>query len=79
MPGPQAEGHEVTDRQIIDTIKSHGIDAARLKACLDQKDNWGSMIHAFEYLTVLGVVCDAMMKDDVTQPTSPGTPTESTG
>ena len=45
---------------IIAKLKALGIDHKRLKGCLDAKDNWGDMIHAFEYLTVLGVVCDAM-------------------
>jgi hypothetical protein len=49
------------DNTIIERIKEFGIDATRLKACLDSKDHWGDMIHAFEYLTVCGVVCDAMV------------------
>jgi hypothetical protein len=54
----------MTDADIIGKIKSHGIDAARLKGALDARDNWGDMIHSFEFLTVLGVVCDAMVKED---------------
>lgn len=45
---------------IIERIKAAGIDADRLKAALDSKDNWGALVYSFEYLTVLGVVCDAM-------------------
>lgn len=29
-----------------------------LAAVIDKHDNWGGMVHAFEYLTVLGVVRD---------------------
>jgi hypothetical protein len=49
-----------TDATIIERIEALGVDADRLKTCLDSRDNWGGMVHAFEYLTVLGVVCDAM-------------------
>lgn len=53
----------MTDAQIIERIKAQGIDYKRLKSCLDGHDNWGKLVHSFEYLTVLGVVCDAMRKD----------------
>jgi hypothetical protein len=51
----------VADAEIIEAIQKLGVDAQRLKACLDGHDNWGKMVHAFEYLTVCGVVCDAML------------------
>jgi hypothetical protein len=56
-----------TDRAIIERVKALGVDADRLKDALDSRDNWGGMIHAFEYLTALGVLCDAMQaaKKDV--------------
>lgn len=54
----------MTDTDIIAKIKSQGIDAARLKGALDSKDNWGDLVHSYEYLTVLGVVCDAMLAAD---------------
>lgn len=47
---------------IIDRIKDFGIDADRLHKVMEQRDNWGSMISSFEYLTVLGVVEEEMMK-----------------
>ena len=51
------------DDAIIERIKELGVDAKRLKGALDGHDNWGSLVHSFEYLTVLGVVCDAMTAD----------------
>lgn len=50
------------DLSIIERIEALGIDADRLKGCLDSRDNWGALVHSFEYLTVLGVVCDAMQE-----------------
>lgn len=52
-----------SDKTIIETIKGLGIDADRLKDALDSRDNWGALVHSFEYLTVLGVVCDAMQDE----------------
>lgn len=48
---------------IIAKCEAMGIDYERLNACMNQKDNWGDMIHSFEYLTVLGAVCDEMRKE----------------
>ncbi len=48
------------DNKIIERIKELGIDYDRLKNALDSKDRWGELVYAFEYLTVLGVVCAAM-------------------
>ncbi len=45
---------------IIESIEFYGIDYKRLKGALDSNEKWGSMVHAFEYLTVLGVVETAM-------------------
>jgi hypothetical protein len=57
----------MNDRSIITKCKLLGIDGQRLKQCLDGQDNWGAMVHAFEYLTVLGVVCDAMLAEEKEQ------------
>ena len=51
------------DGEILRRCREAGIDGPRLKACLDGKDNWGGMVHAFEYLAVLGIVCDALLKE----------------
>lgn len=44
---------------IITRLEGMGIDYERLTKCLDSKDNWGDLVHSFEYLTVLGVVREA--------------------
>ena len=48
---------------IIERCKELGIDFERLDKALSTRDNWGGMINAFEFLTVLGVVADAMRED----------------
>lgn len=45
---------------IVARCEELGVDYARLHACLDYKDAWGKLVHSFEYLTVLGVVEQAM-------------------
>lgn len=52
----------MTNADIIEKCEKFGVDYDRLKAALDQNDNWGALVHSFEYLTVLGVVEDAMRK-----------------
>lgn len=52
----------LSDQTIIDKLAELGIDYQRLKACMDARDNWGGMVHAFEYLSVCGVVLDAMRR-----------------
>jgi hypothetical protein len=52
---------------IIARCEAYGINYERLKACLDQHDNWGDMVHSFEYLTVLGIVEDAMKERECSQ------------
>lgn len=42
----------------------HGVDRARLKAALDANDNWGKMVHAFEFLTACSAVLAAWPDDD---------------
>jgi len=54
----------MSDQYIIEQIKAYGIDYERLKKCLDQPDDWGGMVHSFEYLTVLSVV-EIAMRDGV--------------
>lgn len=54
------EGVAGSDASILARCQDHGIDLDRLEACLSSHDNWGKMIHAFDYLTVLEVVLNAM-------------------
>jgi hypothetical protein len=44
------------DAKVYDRLAELGIDRDRLARALDSKEDWGNMVHAFEYLTVLGVV-----------------------
>lgn len=44
---------------ILERCREAGVDRDRLRRCLDAKDDWGGMVHAFEYLTVLGAVAAA--------------------
>lgn len=46
----------MTDTPITDMMTQFGLPPDRLRAVLDQSDNWGSMVHAFEYLTACGVL-----------------------
>lgn len=41
-----------------------GVDRQRLKTALDSKDNWGRMVHAFEYLTACSAVLASWPEDD---------------
>lgn len=41
---------------VYELLESHGIDKARLKSAMDSNDNWGGMVHAFEYVTVCSAV-----------------------
>lgn len=55
-------------KDIIDRCKELGIDYERLRGVLGSgKDNWGYMVHSFEYLTVLGVVLDAMAQREAAE------------
>lgn len=47
---------KLPDQNVVENLTRAGIDYARLKACLDGRDNWGKMVHAFEYQTVCEVV-----------------------
>lgn len=53
----------MSDAKFTQRLHELGIDHDRLKACLDTKDNWGALVHSFEYLTVLGVVEQAMREE----------------
>lgn len=70
--GRQVTLDEVLDRRevvlaartIFDRLEEHGIDRQRLVRCMDGTDNWGALVHACEYLTVIGVVLDAWAEAD---------------
>ncbi len=47
---------------VFDKIENHGVTFERLHEALNCHDDWGGMVHAFEYLTVLGVVEGAWKK-----------------
>ena len=42
-------------KQAHELCVKQGVDRARLKAALDSNDNWGKMVHAFEFLTIEAV------------------------
>lgn len=50
----------MSDRKIIEACERAGVDSARLERCLRSGDDWGGMVNAFEYLTVLEAVLAAM-------------------
>ena len=52
------------DSEIISKLEKTGINFERLDKVLESNDNWGSLVHAFEVLTVLGVVHDAMKEQE---------------
>jgi len=54
----------MSDDKIIRSIKAFGVDYKRLNEALNSNDNWGHLVHSFEYLTVLGVVEDAMREEE---------------
>lgn len=57
--GDKGEGNT-----IVAQLAALGIDEKRLAKVLAPKaDNWGGLVHAFEVLTVLGVVHKAMQED----------------
>ena len=45
---------------IVERCNAQGIDYERLSSALDSHDQWGQLVHSFVYLTVLGIVADAM-------------------
>ena len=51
------------DKAIITKIKHLGVDYGRLRDAMSSRDAWGQMVNSYVYLTVLGVVEDAMRKD----------------
>lgn len=55
---------EAAGNPIIDRIKGFGIDADRLHNAMETEGQkaWGKMVHAFEFVTVLGVVEEEMLK-----------------
>ena len=48
---------------IYDRLIEHGITYDRLKSALDSRDNWGAMVHAFEYLETCGLVLACWPED----------------
>lgn len=46
-------------KDIYQQLEDLGIDKERLTKAMDSKDNWGALVHAFEYVTTLSVVLDA--------------------
>lgn len=44
---------------MYDKLIALGIPYSRLKNAMDGGDNWGKLVHAFEYITTIGVVLDA--------------------
>lgn len=51
-------------KQAHELCVEQGVDRARLKAALDSNDNWGKMVHAFEYLTAVSAVLASWPEDD---------------
>ena len=51
-------------KQAHELCVKQGVDRARLKAALDSNDNWGKMVHAFEFLTAVAAVLDSWPEDD---------------
>lgn len=49
--------------ELIQRLEGYGVTYERLKSALDSKDNWGSMVHSFEYITVLSTVETLWRKD----------------
>lgn len=48
---------------VVRQLEHAGIDLDRVTAVLDGGENWGRLVHAYEVLTVLGVVRDALQAD----------------
>lgn len=45
------------------TLIGLGVTYSRLKGALDGRDNWGKLVHAFEYLAALGALLDSWPED----------------
>jgi translation initiation factor 2 alpha subunit (eIF-2alpha) len=55
---------EVDAVNIIDKLAEQGIDRERLERVMKPKaENWGHLVYAFEVVTVLGTVLDAMQEE----------------
>jgi len=48
-----------SNKSIIAMIEELGIDYDRFHAVMEYKDDWGHLVHSFEYLAVLAVVEEA--------------------
>jgi len=54
----------VSDKPTVhEVMLSQGVDRKRLKDALDSKDNWGKMVHAFEFLTAASAVLATWPED----------------
>ena len=54
--------------KVHEKLEELGIDQDRLSEVLTSKDNFGLLVHAFETVTVLGVVLDAWSAPDEKTP-----------
>lgn len=45
-------------------LRAAGIDYQRLRKAMDSNENWGRMVHAFEYVSAIGVVLGTWPEDD---------------
>lgn len=46
----------MAQEDIYARLEELGIDRARFARAMEAREDWGGMVHAFEWLTVLGVV-----------------------
>jgi hypothetical protein len=46
----------MSENKLYERLIELGIDRKRLAAALETREDWGGMVNAFEYLTVLGTV-----------------------
>jgi hypothetical protein len=53
----------MADAKVYERLTELGIDRDRLASSLAVREDWGGMVSAFEYLTVLGVVLDCWPKE----------------
>ena len=48
---------------VHERLEELGVDRDRLQTALDSNENWGGMVHAFEFLATIGVVLDTWKED----------------
>lgn len=49
---------------VFDLLAQHGIDKSRLDEAMKSKDNWGGMVHAYEYVTTCSAVLASWPKEN---------------